>query len=33
MTGAKIAKACGVKAAPRDGLADIDYGAWQMRTP
>ena len=31
-TGAKIAKACAVESAPRDGLADIDYGAWQMRS-
>jgi broad specificity phosphatase PhoE len=32
VTGAAIAKACGVPAEARDGLADIDYGAWQMRT-
>ncbi|MBM3648218.1 MAG: histidine phosphatase family protein [Alphaproteobacteria bacterium] len=32
VTGGKIAAACGVEAAARDGLADIDYGAWQMRT-
>jgi broad specificity phosphatase PhoE len=31
-TGARIARACGVESSSRDGLADIDYGAWQMRT-
>lgn len=31
-TGEAIAKACGAKAEAHDGLADIDYGAWQMRT-
>lgn len=32
VTGAKIAAACGIEAAPRAGLGDIDYGRWQMRT-
>ncbi|MFO1159987.1 MAG: histidine phosphatase family protein [Reyranellaceae bacterium] len=32
VTGAMIAKATGVEATPLDGLMDIDYGAWQMRT-
>jgi probable phosphoglycerate mutase len=32
LTGAKIATACGIKGEVRDGLGDIDYGAWQMRT-
>ena len=32
VTGAKIAAACGIKAEPRKGLGDIDYGSWQMRT-
>ena len=32
LTGAKIAAACGIKGEVRDGLHDIDYGAWQMRT-
>jgi broad specificity phosphatase PhoE len=32
VTGGKIAAACGVKAELREGLADLDYGAWQMRT-
>jgi probable phosphoglycerate mutase len=31
-TGAAIARACGVAAAALDGLADIDYGAWQGLT-
>ena len=31
-TGAAIAEACGIAAEIRDGLADIDYGQWQMRT-
>ena len=31
VTGAKIAKACGVPASVLDGLMDLDYGAWQMR--
>ena len=32
ITGGKIAAACGIKAEARAGLADIDYGKWQMRT-
>jgi probable phosphoglycerate mutase len=32
VTGGKIAAACGIKAEPRKGLGDIDYGSWQMRT-
>ena len=32
VTGGKIAAACNVRAEPRQGLADLDYGAWQMRT-
>ncbi|MBI2740345.1 MAG: histidine phosphatase family protein [Rhodospirillales bacterium] len=32
VTGGRIAKACGIKGEVRDGLGDIDYGAWQMRT-
>lgn len=31
VTGAKTAAACGVAAGTRAGLADIDYGRWQMR--
>jgi len=32
LTGAKIGEAVGVKASVLDGLVDLDYGAWQMRT-
>lgn len=32
VTGAKVAAACGVAASVHEGLGDIDYGAWQMRT-
>jgi probable phosphoglycerate mutase len=32
VTGAKIGAAVGVKAVVLDGLMDLDYGAWQMRT-
>jgi broad specificity phosphatase PhoE len=32
ITGGLIAEACDVAASPLDGLMDIDYGAWQMRT-
>jgi broad specificity phosphatase PhoE len=32
VTGDKVALACGLKAEQRHGLADIDYGRWQMRT-
>ena len=31
LTGGRIAAACGIEAETRDGLSDIDYGAWQMR--
>lgn len=32
VTGGKIAAACRIKAEIREGLSDIDYGSWQMRT-
>jgi phosphoserine phosphatase len=32
VTGAAIARACGIGAAALPGLMDIDYGRWQMRT-
>jgi broad specificity phosphatase PhoE len=32
VTGAKIGEAVDVKAVVLDGLMDLDYGAWQMRT-
>jgi phosphoserine phosphatase len=32
VTGTIIANVCGVKAIPLEGLMDIDYGAWQMRS-
>lgn len=32
VTGAKIGAAVGVKAVVLDGLMDLDYGGWQMRT-
>ncbi|CAN5922660.1 hypothetical protein BH11PSE3_BH11PSE3_06350 [soil metagenome] len=32
VTGARIAAACGIAAEVRQGLGDIDYGTWQMRT-
>jgi broad specificity phosphatase PhoE len=32
VTGAKIAAACGIAASVHEGIGDIDYGAWQMRT-
>jgi probable phosphoglycerate mutase len=32
VTGAKIGEAVGVKPTVLDGLMDLDYGAWQMRT-
>lgn len=32
VTGTIIANACGARAVPLEGLMDIDYGAWQMRT-
>jgi phosphoserine phosphatase len=31
-TGTFIANACGIAATAVEGLMDIDYGAWQMRT-
>ena len=32
VTGARIAAASGAPASVMDGLMDLDYGAWQMRT-
>ncbi|MFO1079847.1 MAG: histidine phosphatase family protein [Reyranellaceae bacterium] len=32
VTGQAIARACDIEARPLDGLMDIDYGRWQMRT-
>ena len=32
VTGAKIGVACRAPASVMDGLMDLDYGAWQMRT-
>lgn len=32
VTGDRVAKACGIPASVHDGMGDIDYGAWQMRT-
>ena len=32
VTGAKIATACGITASVHEGMGDIDYGTWQMRT-
>jgi broad specificity phosphatase PhoE len=32
VTGAAIGRACGIAAVAADGLMDIDYGSWQMRT-
>jgi len=32
VTGGIVAEACGVAASALDGLMDLDYGAWQMRT-
>jgi len=32
VTGTIIANTCGIRAVPLDGLMDLDYGAWQMRT-
>ena len=31
-TGARIGRACSVASSPLDGLMDLDYGQWQMRT-
>jgi probable phosphoglycerate mutase len=32
LTGARIAAPCGIKGEVREGLGDIDYGGWQMRS-
>jgi broad specificity phosphatase PhoE len=32
VTGTIIANVCGAKVIPLEGLMDIDYGAWQMRS-
>ncbi|MBV8189607.1 MAG: histidine phosphatase family protein [Alphaproteobacteria bacterium] len=32
VTGTIVANAAGIRTLPLDGLMDIDYGAWQMRT-
>jgi len=32
VTGAAIGRACGIEPVAADGLMDIDYGRWQMRT-
>jgi probable phosphoglycerate mutase len=32
VTGQRIAEACGIQFSVEDGLGDIDYGAWQMRS-
>jgi len=32
VTGARIGAACGAPSSVMDGLMDLDYGAWQMRT-
>src|SRR5258708_36901966 len=32
VTGTIIANVCGAKAIPLEGLMDMDYGAWQMRS-
>lgn len=32
VTGTIIANATGIKAVPLEGLMDLDYGAWQMRS-
>jgi broad specificity phosphatase PhoE len=32
VTGGIVADACGIAASAFDGLMDLDYGAWQMRT-
>ena len=32
VTGGKIGAACGVSATALEGLADLDYGAWQWQT-
>lgn len=32
VTGGRIAAACGIAASVDEGMGDIDYGQWQMRT-
>jgi len=32
VTGSRVAEACGIPASVHQGMGDIDYGAWQMRT-
>lgn len=32
VTGNRVAEVCGIPAQVHDGLGDIDYGNWQMRT-
>jgi len=32
VTGSRVAEMCGIPASVHEGLGDIDYGAWQMRT-
>lgn len=32
VTGGRVAEMCGIPASVHEGLGDIDYGAWQMRT-
>ena len=32
VTGQRVAEVCGIPASVHDGMGDIDYGAWQMRT-
>jgi probable phosphoglycerate mutase len=32
VTGGRIAQACDIPASVHEGIGDIDYGAWQMRT-
>ncbi|KAF0097996.1 MAG: putative phosphoglycerate mutase [Rhodospirillaceae bacterium] len=32
VTGGRVAEVCGIPASVHDGMGDIDYGAWQMRT-
>jgi len=32
VTGARVAQVCGISSSVHEGMGDIDYGAWQMRT-
>ncbi|MFN4018238.1 MAG: histidine phosphatase family protein [Reyranella sp.] len=32
VTGGRVAEACGIPASIHEGMGDIDYGTWQMRT-